>query len=54
MAFFAKHPQNRTDPNVEIGSDPAKPQAVSAGLPNRRYLRGIGFLKAFPPERSAL
>ena len=31
LAMFplAKHPQNRTDPNVEIGSDPTKPHGLS-------------------------
>ena len=54
MVPFAEHPQNGADPDVKIGRDPAKPQAVSAGSPNCRDLCGIGFLKALAPERSAL
>jgi len=52
--LFAEHPEDRTYPYLKIGGDAAKPQAFSAGRPDCGYLRGIGFLKAFPPERSAL
>ena len=54
MVPFAEHPQNRTDSHMQIGGDPAQPEAFGAGLPNCGDLRGVGFLKALAPERPAL
>lgn len=54
LLALANHPKNRADADVKIGRDPAEPQVLGAGRPNCGDLRGIGFLKALPPERSPL